>query len=45
MEVSLALSGGFCGRIDTIKPVAQIIRETVDDFFAMVQNLSTVYLH
>jgi enoyl-[acyl-carrier protein] reductase II len=44
MEASIALSGQVCGRIDAIKPVAQIIRETVDDFFKSVQNLSTAYL-
>ena len=27
MEASIALSGQVCGRIDTTKPVAQIIRE------------------
>jgi len=44
MEASIALSGQVCGRIDSIKPVAQIIRETVDDFFATVTNLSNAYL-
>jgi enoyl-[acyl-carrier protein] reductase II len=44
MEASIALSGQVCGRIEEIKPVAQIIRETVDDFFKSVQNLSTAYL-
>jgi enoyl-[acyl-carrier protein] reductase II len=44
MEASIALSGQVCGRIDAIKPVAQIIRETVDDFFKSVQSLSTAYL-
>ncbi len=44
MEASIALSGQVCGRIDAIKPVAQIIRETIDDFFKSVQNLSTNYL-
>jgi enoyl-[acyl-carrier protein] reductase II len=44
MEASIALSGQVCGRIDEIKPVAQIIRETVDDFFKSVQSLSTAYL-
>ena len=44
MEASIALSGQVCGRIDSIKPVAQIIRETVDDFFATVKNLSNAYV-
>jgi enoyl-[acyl-carrier protein] reductase II len=45
MEASIALSGQVCGRIDSVKPVAQIIRETVDDFFATVKDLSGNYLH
>ncbi len=44
MEASIALSGQVCGRIDAIKPVAQIIRETIEDFFKTVQSLSTNYL-
>src|SRR5215470_249730 len=32
MEAAVALSGQVCGRIDAVKPVAQIIRETVDEF-------------
>ncbi len=44
MEASIALSGQVCGRIDSIKPVVQIIRETVDDFFATVKNLSDAYV-
>jgi enoyl-[acyl-carrier protein] reductase II len=43
MEASIALSGQVCGRIDSVKPVAQIIRETVDEFFATVNSLSTAY--
>ncbi|MDO8433293.1 MAG: nitronate monooxygenase [Candidatus Binatus sp.] len=43
MEASIALSGQVCGRIESIKPVAQIIRETVDEFFATVRNLSNAY--
>ena len=44
MEASIALSGQVCGRIDQVKPVAQIIRETVDDFFKTVNGLSTAYV-
>ena len=32
MEASIALSGQVAGRIDTVKPVAQIIAETVAEF-------------
>jgi enoyl-[acyl-carrier protein] reductase II len=44
MEASIALSGQVCGRIDESKPVAQIIRETIDDFFKSLQSLSAAYL-
>ncbi len=43
MEASIALSGQVCGRIDEIKPVDQIIRETVDEFFATMKDLSAAY--
>jgi enoyl-[acyl-carrier protein] reductase II len=43
MEASIALSGQVCGRIDSVKPVAQIVRETVDDFFATMKGLSAAY--
>ncbi|MGO9605056.1 MAG: NAD(P)H-dependent flavin oxidoreductase [Candidatus Binataceae bacterium] len=43
MEASIALSGQVCGRIDQVKPVAQIIRETVDEFFATIGSLSASY--
>ena len=44
MEASIALSGQVCGRIDQVKPVAQIIRETVDDFFKTMNGLSSAYV-
>jgi enoyl-[acyl-carrier protein] reductase II len=43
MEASIALSGQVCGRIDEIKPVDQIIRETVDEFFATMRDLGAAY--
>jgi enoyl-[acyl-carrier protein] reductase II len=43
MEASLALSGQVCGRIDSVKPVARIINETVEEFFATLRGLSTSY--
>ena len=43
MEASIALSGQVCGRIESVKPVEQIIRETVDEFFATVRGLSKAY--
>jgi enoyl-[acyl-carrier protein] reductase II len=44
MEASIALSGQVCGRIESVKPVAHIIRETVDEFFATMRGLSKAYL-
>ena len=43
MEASIALSGQVAGRIDSVKPVKQIIRETVDEFFATVRGLNSQY--
>jgi enoyl-[acyl-carrier protein] reductase II len=43
MEASIALSGQVAGRIDEVKPVAQIIAETVADFDATVAAMSARY--
>lgn len=43
MEASIALSGQVAGRIDSIKPVRQIIDETVKEFHATVQDMATRY--
>ena len=43
MEASIALSGQVAGRIDEVKPVAQIIRETVEEFEAVIAELSAKY--
>jgi enoyl-[acyl-carrier protein] reductase II len=43
MEASIALSGQVAGRIDTIKPVAQIIRETIAEFEETVAAMSKKY--
>jgi enoyl-[acyl-carrier protein] reductase II len=40
MEASLALGGQVMGRIDEVKPVAQIIEETMAEFYAVVDRLS-----
>ena len=40
MEASIALSGQVAGRIDEVKPVAQIIRETVAEFEDVMARLS-----
>jgi enoyl-[acyl-carrier protein] reductase II len=39
MEASIALGGQVVGRIDTVKPVAQIIAETVAGFHATIERL------
>lgn len=39
MEASIALSGQVAGRIDAVKPVAQILRETVEEFEAVTAEL------
>jgi enoyl-[acyl-carrier protein] reductase II len=43
MEASIALSGQVAGRIDEVKPVAQIIRETVEEFEATVAEMAAKY--
>jgi enoyl-[acyl-carrier protein] reductase II len=40
MEASIALSGQVAGRIDSVKPVAQVIAETVAEFEATVAEMS-----
>lgn len=43
MEASIALSGQVAGRIDAIKPVKQIIEETVAEFHATITSLAKNY--
>jgi enoyl-[acyl-carrier protein] reductase II len=43
MEASIALSGQVAGRIDKVKPVAQIIKETVEEFETTVAEISAKY--
>jgi enoyl-[acyl-carrier protein] reductase II len=43
MESSIALSGQVAGRIDAIKPVAQIIDELMSEFHATLNALSNKY--
>lgn len=40
MEASIALTGQVAGRIDSVKPVAQVIAETVAEFEATVATLA-----
>jgi enoyl-[acyl-carrier protein] reductase II len=43
MESSIALSGQVAGRIDAVKPVTQIIAETMAEFEATITGLSRRY--
>jgi enoyl-[acyl-carrier protein] reductase II len=43
MEASIALSGQVAGRIDTVKPVAQIISETVAEFESVMGEMGRKY--
>jgi enoyl-[acyl-carrier protein] reductase II len=43
MEASIALSGQVAGRIDSVKPVSQIIKETVEEFEAVIAEIGAKY--
>ena len=43
MEASIALSGQVAGRIDSVKPVAEIISEMVEEFESIMDGLSARY--
>ncbi|HWA88949.1 MAG TPA: nitronate monooxygenase [Rhizomicrobium sp.] len=43
MEASIALSGQVAGRIDTVKPVAEIIAGTIAEFEATIRGLGHRY--
>jgi len=43
MEASIALTGQVCGRIDSVKPVKQVIEEVRDEFFATIGDLANTY--
>lgn len=40
MNAALALSGQVAGRIDSVRPVADIIADTIDEFAATVARLA-----
>ena len=44
MEASIALTGQVAGRIDEVKPVADIISETMDGFYETLAKLQDKYL-
>lgn len=43
MEAAIPLSGQVAGRIDSVKPVSEILDETRDEFFATVSHLTQTY--
>jgi len=43
MNASLALCGQVAGRIDRVRPVAEILRETASDFFRILRETSRLY--
>ncbi len=44
MEASIALTGQVAGRIDAVRPVAEVIDEVQREFFEVVGNLGQQYL-
>ena len=44
MEASIALCGQVCGRIDAVRPVAEIIAEVREEFFHALGRLASDYL-
>ena len=43
MEAAIALTGQVCGRIDSVKPVQQILAEIRSEFFATLDELQRSY--
>ncbi len=43
MEASIALTGQVCGRIDSVRPVADIVADVQREFFATVHQLGSQY--
>ncbi len=43
MNASIALTGQVAGRIDRVRPVAEILHEVVEQFFEVVGNLDARY--
>jgi enoyl-[acyl-carrier protein] reductase II len=44
MEASIALTGQVAGRIDSVRPVAEVISEVRAEFFAVVDSMAKQYL-
>ena len=45
LDAAVAVGGQVAGRIDEVKPVADIIRETVEEFEGVVRSLAGRYAH
>jgi enoyl-[acyl-carrier protein] reductase II len=43
MEAAIPLTGQVCGRIDAVRPVAEIVAEVKDQFFATLAQMSDQY--
>ena len=43
MEAAIALTGQVCGRINSVKPVAQILSEVRTEFFETINRLRDQY--
>jgi enoyl-[acyl-carrier protein] reductase II len=44
MEAAIPLSGQVAGRIESVKPVAEILAETQAEFFETISSLAGSYL-
>jgi len=45
MEAAIALGGQVMGRIDEVRPVADVISDCAEEFFAIVNDLTDQYLN
>ena len=43
MEAAIPLTGQVCGRIDRVRPVAEILDDICREFFETVESLHTSY--
>jgi enoyl-[acyl-carrier protein] reductase II len=43
MNASVALTGQVAGRIDSVRPVAEIIAEVAEEFFQVIDRLAGTY--
>ncbi len=44
MNAAIALSGQVAGRIDSVRPVADVIRDTAKEFFEVIEAMADSYL-